>query len=184
MVERVVKIFIKNNIIHQQDSELYQYGLTLLIKKIFHIVTILLLGTICKKFICTAVFLVAYAGIRKYAGGYHAKSSKGCYACTGIVTSFSILLFYILEYVELFVIYIILGICAGAISTFSPQETSNRPLSREELTIYKKKTIKTLIIEGIICLLSLFFKEIINGIICAWVIETIMLLIGKGRQKT
>ena len=96
----------------------------------------------------------------------------------------SILLFYILEYVELFVIYIILGICAGAISTFSPQETSNRPLSREELTIYKKKTIKTLIIEGIICLLSLFFKEIINGIICAWVIETIMLLIGKGRQKT
>ena len=46
------------------------------------------------------------------------------------------------------------------------------------------KTIKTLIIEGIICLLSLFFKEIINGIICAWVIETIMLLIGKGRQKT
>lgn len=40
------------------------------------------------------------------------------------------------------------------------------------------------LIEGIICLLSLFFKEIINGIICAWVIETIMLLIGKGRQKT
>lgn len=31
MVERVVKILIKNNIIHQQDSELYQYGLTLLI---------------------------------------------------------------------------------------------------------------------------------------------------------
>lgn len=97
MVERVVKILIKNNIIHQQDSELYQYGLTLLIKKIFHIVTILLLGTICKKFICTAVFLVAYAGIRKYAKDIMQKVRKDAMLVQGLLLRFPYFFFIFLN---------------------------------------------------------------------------------------
>lgn len=184
MVEAIVRALIKNRIIAQDDYVVYQYGVSLLIKKIFHIATMVLFGFICGKFICTIVFLTAYAAIREQAGGYHAKTSKGCYLCTWIVTLFAILLFYVFEKIEITESFVILAVCALMISCLAPQETSNRPLDTQELILYRKKTRKYLIVEGIICLISLFFKAIVSGILCAWIVETIMLLIGREDIKS
>lgn len=179
MVNTVVKMLVKSSIIAQEDFVVYQYGFNLLIRKILHIFMILLLGIMCRRFGSTVVFLIAYASIREYAGGYHAKTSIGCYFCTGIVTFFSILLFYMFEYIALPKVFVILSICAIIIGVLAPQETVNRPLEPEELIMYRKKAKKCLIIEGIICLISLFFRTIIHGILCAWIVEAFMLLIGR-----
>ncbi len=183
MVEVVVRMLVKNRIIDFDDCELYQYGLNLLIKKILHVSMILIVGITCKKFVCTTAFLIAYAGIREYAGGYHAKTSKGCYLCTWGVTLFSVFLFYVFEQIKMLGLYVVLAACAVIILGLAPQETANRPLNTQELTVYRKKAQKCLIIEGVICLLFLFFKAILYGVLCAWIVETMMLLIGKISMK-
>lgn len=179
MVELLIRKLVKNSVIIPGDAELYQYGLDLLIKKILHLLIILIFGIISKKFTCTIAFLITYAGIREYAGGYHAKTSKGCYFCTYMVTSLSILLFYIFEHIVLLGLYIILIFCAVLIGHLAPQETLNRPLDMQELIIYRRKTRKCLIVGAIICLLFFRKKAIVDGILCAWILETIMLLLVR-----
>lgn len=179
MVDIVVKILVKENIIKPEETTLYRYGLSLLTKKILHVFIMLLFGTILDKFENTVFFLIAYAGIREYAGGYHAKTTTGCYFCTGGVIIFSTLLFYIFQNVNLIELCLILVFCGGIIWVLAPQETPNKPLDTQEMVLYRKKSRKCLIAEGAICLACFFSGAIISGIVCAWIIEVIMLIVGR-----
>lgn len=183
MRESIVEVLVKNSIIAPEDVEIYQYGLDLLAKKIIHSLLIVILGFFWGKFTCTIVFLIAYAGIREYSGGYHAKTSKGCLCCTYVVTLFSILLFHLFENVRLLALYIILILCVVFIGYLAPQGTLNRPLDMQEFITYRKKTRKRLVVGSAICLLFFCEKIIINGILCAWIVETIMLLIGRADTR-
>lgn len=183
MIEKCIKILVKSNIIKSEEQAIYQYGLNLLVKKILHILIILLFGAICGYFASIIFFLIAYAGIREYAGGYHAKTTKGCYCCTGIVTICSVVLFHVFQCVGLTGSFLILLICGVVIWCLAPQETANRPLDKQDKILYKKLSRKYLLGEGMICLLIFVYRPILNGIVCAWLIESIMLLVGQIEEK-
>ena len=46
MINNIVNIFIKNNIINKDDADIYRYGLFVILYNGFLIIDILLLGTI------------------------------------------------------------------------------------------------------------------------------------------
>lgn len=186
MNKKIIKLLIANNEANSNDIAVYQYGIELLKKKICHIFLILLLSFVCKEIWGMVLFLVAYASIREYSGGYHAKSDAGCYFCTMLVSVAAIFIFKGIRYTQgMTSLWIWIGIlfCGIWIWILSPQEAANRPLQNEEKVLYRKITHRYEIIFGILSLFGIWWPIIAYSIAAAWSVQFVMLIGGLLRNR-
>lgn len=178
-----MSFLIKTETINCEDIEIYQYGFNLLIKRLLHTVAILLIAASFNEFIGCSIFLLAYAGLREYSGGFHAKSEKGCFFCTLLISVCAIALLKIFPQYSLQVLWSIEVICGIFIWFFSPQEAINKPLEVQERIVYRKIAHKYLILFGIISIISIKYNKIVCGITDALILQMLMLLFGKQQNK-
>lgn len=184
MNKKLAEFLIKTNMITFDEVEIYRYGLDLIVKKVMHILLILSIGLMGGHFLGMVSFLIAYVCLREYAGGYHARTTKGCYCCTVFVTLFVLVMFFIFRQLNVGVICICILSSGIYIWRHSPQETLTKPLSESEKAFYEKKARKNLLCTGILLGIShCISREIAAGIFCAWVVQMIMLFIGRCFAK-
>lgn len=162
---------------HCDDIAVYRYGLELIKKKICHTAVILMLALACGEFWSILVFLVVYASIREYSGGYHAHSAARCFICTILVAATAIYMMKVpFRYMELPWLWGVMLVCGAGIWFLSPQEAENKPLGDMEKIIYRKMVHKYLILYSIVASLGLWHSLMTRGIAAAWIIQIIMLL--------
>lgn len=77
---RIAGVLCDNRIIREEDKEIIVYGLDALLSTLINLVIILGLGLILGQLRQTVVFLLSFAALRVFAGGYHAKTRIGCTA--------------------------------------------------------------------------------------------------------
>lgn len=182
MGKRFIEYLIRNEMIMNEEYELYQYGLSILNKKIVHTCIFLIIAFICNQLRSTLVFVVVYASIREYSGGYHAKTTKGCYLCTIVVSICLICLLNTFQMLRFWNIELAMLISGCIIWLLSPQESDNNPLDESEINYCRKTTHNYLIGFGCFSLLGFYWSFIMSGISCAWTIQAVMLLIRKTQR--
>lgn len=64
---------------HTDNYELYEYAIYILLSSAFHIATVIVLGLVFNLLTESLVFYLSFIVIRKFAGGYHAKTPTRCY---------------------------------------------------------------------------------------------------------
>lgn len=69
---------VKNGLIEQDKMAIYKYGYEILISNIINISVALIVGAIFSEFIESIIFLMVFAIMRKYCGGYHANTYLKC----------------------------------------------------------------------------------------------------------
>ena len=79
---RIVRFFIESKVIDETDQEIYEYGLEILIENVMLTVFLLLSGVMIGKGIETCIFLFSFCWLRRFCGGYHAKTKRGCHIAT------------------------------------------------------------------------------------------------------
>ena len=163
--EQVVSYFLPEGAVSLDELEICLYGLHMMAKKACHIVFILFLGFILGEFCSIVLFLVIYAQIREYSGGYHADSSIGCYWCTIIATICAVALVKILSQINLFLNLGCMLICGGIIWGLSPQEAENKPLTEKEKIKYQYVTRKYLLVSGGLCVFGVVYPLIMYSVI-------------------
>jgi accessory gene regulator B len=84
-VNRVISNFIKEGIVTEEDRELYEYGMYHGITMAAGWITAIIAGIAMRMARQSLLFLIFFIPVRKYAGGYHAKSQLGCYLCSTIM---------------------------------------------------------------------------------------------------
>lgn len=126
----------------KETLELYEYAIYITLSGLFHILTVLLLGICFNMLIESVVFYGSFILIRKFAGGYHAKTPTRCYLFSVLVSIavlcsiravyafYSIHLLVCLLFVEL--------ICALFVFLIAPLQSDNKPLDEKEINLYKK----------------------------------------------
>lgn len=82
IVIRLVNQMKEERIINISESDNYEYALLTMIESFLTIMTMLILGLICKQFIPTVCFLIFFFSLRKRTGGYHSKKFWQCYLAT------------------------------------------------------------------------------------------------------
>lgn len=127
--ENITDYFYLNNIINEEEKEIYIYGLHLIISSIIGITIILTLGLIFNIFSNTFLFLISFISIRMYSGGYHAKSYIKCNIT--LITIY-LIVFLIVNYTPtelIFLSSILLSIITLIIILkFAPTDTENKKL--------------------------------------------------------
>ena len=72
------KKLVENGTIHDSEQEIYVYGFFMFLSHMFYLLVACILGIVFNCFIESVIFYVLFQSIRRYAGGYHAKTETKC----------------------------------------------------------------------------------------------------------
>lgn len=135
----LARSLIKNSIILKENKVLYEFGVKVLLWHILHILIVVISSLVVNRFFETSFFVILYSILRKYAGGYHAKSEINCLLCSFIVViSANIFLDFLLNNGKVIASCLFLIFC-GIIWKLAPVDNENRYLLNEERCLYALK---------------------------------------------
>lgn len=136
---RITFFLIKNQKITDEEKEVYQYGFEALIAFLANITIILLLALVFGKLGVTIVFIVCYACLRQYTGGYHAANYKKCLILfVMLYTSNVIILEQLMNYDKKGLVILASIISYIGICYIGPVECENNKLEEGQIEKYKK----------------------------------------------
>lgn len=168
----------------KNNFDLYEYAVYIILSSAFHIITVIALGLCFNLLVESLVFYFSFIAIRKFAGGYHAKTPTRCYVFSVIS---SIIMLCLIKYANsvgnifTYLLIIFELLCVVLIILMSPLDTENNPLNS-----YEKKWYKTLAVLISVCIfiISLFcvlteLRNIGYSLICGVIMSTLVLLMRK-----
>lgn len=125
-------------IISDEDIELYAYATQVCITTVSPLITFLcisgLLGHIPEGILLVLPFLT----IRKYSGGYHAKTALRCFICSiALCTAYLLAAIYLSNGLA---VQLLLVFACISLMTLSPVDSVNRELSDAECLKFRKKS--------------------------------------------
>lgn len=89
MLEKWVARFVDSQIAHgsikAEDRNIYKYGYQVLAEYCLNLSAAVLIAFFFRACGIVLVFTIAYMAVRSYAGGYHAKTTLGCFLMSAIM---------------------------------------------------------------------------------------------------
>lgn len=169
--EYVVAHLVKRRMITAEEQELYQFGFNRLFLFFINILTTAAIGGIFGMLWQSLIFSLAYILLRRFAGGFHVRSARLCYALSTVLIMMALAAIQYLPET----MYLIAGLLTGAdciILRKAPKGTMTRPLNQAEKKAFRKRIVKILAIENILAIITLFFQHeiamcIVMGIVCS-----------------
>ena len=159
IVEKIVDRQIQDSILAEEDRNIYLYGYQMLIEFCINIITSIIIAVVFDAYLTVLVFTVAYLMIRGYAGGYHAKSSLGCFCMSAALLILAVVFVANTGGADmknnLFWLECIMMPC---VIYYMPIPAANKPITENERRHFKKKIKQIYFMELILELIFLFLK--------------------------
>lgn len=149
----IVRTWLREQIIPDECSEAYVYGVQLLLSTLINIICIAVISALAALPLAWIPFLAGFVPLRVSAGGFHAKTPLRCF-----VTFCGAFLLFVVVVLNLHDAGIRLTILTNSIVTvlavylFSPIPASNKPLSDKEIP---QKRMLSIVITSVLLLISL-----------------------------
>ena len=144
--DKITEWLYQKELIDRSHTDVYRYGIQQLLTLILNIVSFFIIGIIFHVILPTMLFLLFYAILRIYAGGYHAKTPIRCYLFSNVIVILFAIIFQHLPMTHIGCSIFTL-ICAVFILCFSPVGCKNKPLSEKEKKHYRTRSIIVLLAE-------------------------------------
>lgn len=168
----------------QDNYDLYEYAAYIVLASAFHIATVITLGLCFNLLVESLVFYFSFIFIRKFAGGYHAKTPTRCYifsVISSIIMLYLIKWFNSLNLLFVFVLLVFELNCILLILLISPLDTEKNPLNNGEKKLYRIVTTIISVTIFIVSTLCVFtgFRNIGYSMICGIIMSAIVLFMRK-----
>jgi accessory gene regulator B len=137
LIARIVNYFVRSEVIDRDDAEIYEYGLYFIISDIIDFSLTFLAAFLINAFPQTILYYVAFIGLRRCAGGYHASTRMRCFVISMITWLVSMMLIRLTASSTTLSVVFALISCV-IIWLYSPVENSNNPHTPEELSRMRK----------------------------------------------
>ena len=183
IAEKITMHLEANNAFKSEDRAIYRYGIQQGLSIMLNLSTTLLLGIVTGMIWESIIFLAAYMLLRRYAGGFHAKTPARCYIYSSAMVLFALLgIKYVFDSILISICMFIVG--SLIIFLFSPIEDKNKPLDAAEQLVYQKRTRFYLIVEVVldITMMSLGFKMLYEPISISLFCIGILVALGKVKN--
>ena len=134
--EKIATWLIMQEAINKEDKALYQYAVFTLISKILPFLVVIPFCIVTKTVVNGMILVVVFMNVRKYAGGYHAKTPMRCFIFSSIILSIFIWLSKKIR--SYYGLWILLLFSVITLNKYSPIESGNKKLEIKEKKKYKK----------------------------------------------
>ena len=179
-MDRVANILYADKIISKEEQVIVKYGLEIAGSNVLGFVITLVIGRLFASLLEGLLLWMLLFPLRKYAGGYHAKTKGKC-----IVISIGLLIIafsFWNKNVHINVEYLIISqIFCIVIFFMTPVENRNKPLEEVEINIYKHKTRILLIFQELLLAISIIieWEKGFKIITMCYLIVFIIVMVGK-----
>ncbi len=176
MINRIVEKLCKDEVIDAKDITLYNFGLVGLLFTLLNLSTAVVIGiAMCAIEECL-IFVLAFAVLRQYAGGYHTRTKPRCYICSSsiIIVVVSLLNSRLEKYGRGLLIVVFLASIIIYVS--SPLENENRRLTLSERRNFRRRARGILLAEEIILIFLITVESELCKSIAYAIIVTGMLM--------
>ncbi|MEI6579834.1 MAG: accessory gene regulator B family protein [Eubacteriales bacterium] len=177
MSKKISSFFISNNIIKEEDKEVYEYSLEILLSTLLNFAAVIILAIFTGKILEATLFVLGFIPLRALAGGYHASNHFRCFLILLFTYSMFLLTVFFIP-VKVILAATIFLILSSILLIFilSPVEDSNKPLSKEETRKFKRKSRISILVYSLTVLgLSLLLSNKIFGYSLAFGIFSVSL---------
>lgn len=124
-----------------ETLELFEYGIYIVLSAILHTATVILLGLLLNMLVESIIFYCSFIAIRKFAGGYHAKTATRCYLFSLLISIIILFLIKLFCFSNIYLLMLLAAIgilCVILITHIAPLDTDNNPLNVKEKILYGK----------------------------------------------
>ena len=173
---------IKNKQIDESERAIYEYGCYILLSTILFFFVTIVSGFILQTIWSSIIFLISFMLVRRYAGGYHAKTEKRCQINSFILIIFCNVLIKLSMHFKLQLLLMSISfISVVSILALAPLDSKEKPLSNIEKKHYQKITYIILVILIAISIVTCNFgiNLICVPICCALLLEGFLIILGK-----
>ena len=176
----MINRWIKNNVIDEDERELYEYGLIITIEYTLNLMTTILIAHYTDEWWACLFLYGSFMKLRSFSGGVHAKTFLRCYIYSSLVILVSLLL---IKYNLISIWIYRLGALIGGIYLIytNPVPSENKPLDEDEIECFTKKEKNIIYIMMLISIIAIFagFDKIEKGIDSTFIIAAISVVISK-----
>jgi len=183
---KITDYFLHKKYISEDKKDIYNYGFKLIISDLINFSFVLGLGLVLNRFVDGIVFLISLCGIRRFSGGFHAKTFWLC-RVSMIVTFFSVIIISnTLEIIKLPLLYMIIFdiISLIVISVLAPVKHPNKKLTKKQC---KNNKIKAILVSTFLTMVSILLIgfNVSDGItisVTIWA-DVLLMIIGIKTVK-
>lgn len=145
--------FIQGNIIDPAKQEIYKTGIQLITADIINISLILIIGILTKSFPYSVIYLALFWTVRRFSGGFHAKTYGVC-RCVTVGTYISVLVISRVLHGHL-MLYTVIADCVAVITMlkFAPIRHPNKELTNKEIQANKLFSLLTTLLYTVISII-------------------------------
>ena len=177
--ELFVRQFINRQIISPDKKEIYKTGLNLIIADIINFTLVLAIGVITKSFISGCIYLIMFWTLRRFSGGFHAKTYGVCRLVTLGTYILILLISRIIDNYLLICTFICDLITIITMIVFAPIRHPNKELTENEVKANKLfSVVVTIFYVTISIILTIIGRK--EGIVIALVLLAISVLMYIG----
>lgn len=160
---KITEWLIKCDAIQEEDCKLYEYAMYSILLTLSPILLALVVGVLLGATQQGILIIIPFVILRKFSGGYHAKSAGVCFISSSLLLVLCIFLSFIVECD--WRLWGVTALSAISLIYFSPIENENRLLNKKEWACYKK-IVTAIVICFIIADLFLFLFKLDTYAIC------------------
>ena len=182
----IVRLFIKQSVIRDEEQELYTYGFFMLLSQIIFLILACVYGLIFGCFFESIIFFIAFQFIRRYAGGYHAATETRCEIMSALSMAVCVGVIKLSKIYGFHTVLLAAGVLSAVcIFCLCPLDTPEKPLSEKEVKHYRKVSWLILLVIAVLMLVSYIFSiELLLAPSClSLILESILLAAGKIKRK-
>lgn len=175
---------LSNGTISDEDKDLYIYGLFMLFSHLMFFIIACIFGLILGCIFESIIFYIAFQFIRRYAGGYHAKTETRCEILSTLSILCCIVLIKLSKMYDIRIALLSISLVFTVlIFIFCPLDTPEKPLTDKEHKYFRKISLIILSLIIVSIIISFIFK--FNIIFAPCCVSVILegVLIGTGQIK-
>lgn len=137
LANKVADFFVEKSIIKSSEREIHIYGCEALFSALSNLIIVILCGLIMDELLNALIFFLVFLLMRKYCGGYHAKTHLRCNLI--FISNVFVVLLLIKNIQLISIVFLITSIIISNILIFwlAPIENKNKPLEEYELKKYR-----------------------------------------------
>lgn len=183
--QKITQNLIKANIVHNEDFDLYNYGLFIFISEAFLFIYCLTIGAIWGIILPSISFYIVFLILHRFSGGVHVKSELHCQLITLSFFLISIMTIKHLIFANHILLFSTYVFCTIILIIFSPADTPQKPLNKKEKVLFKKITTLILVVLFVIISLLNFmgWHFYTNALLVAIFLQTISVICGRLFNK-
>ena len=180
LIDRLIEKQRSEDMISQEDINVYRYGYTLVFEVIINILIAIVIGIVFQDLPVIALFLLFYIPLRSFCGGWHAGK---LWQCTVLSNLLLVILALADEYgaEKLPLVWLSLIFCVGLALVFAlaPVDTKSKPISPEERRVYRRRIRVILVLHVILMAVAILLRlrELVFLFAFVYVTQTMMLML-------